>query len=264
MSTFSIPVSDFMSSPVHSVQSDTLLAEVHKQMSLLGVSSFAVVDNGKTCGVVTRTDLLRMGRRQAGGRRDAALLVFPTKPVSEVMSKDIVMAKPDDTIEQTAQKMAKNGYHRIYIEEDGETVGVLSTRDIMLAIAQQRMNKPIFDFMSSPAFTVRATEPISLASERLAKAHVSGLIVVDEGWPVGLFTQTAALAAKDLSQETAVEDAMDSAMLLLDPGTPIFRAAAQAAAMDVRRVVVWDGKKVCGILTGLDFAKAARPTAAAK
>jgi predicted transcriptional regulator len=260
LSHFSVSVRDFMSSPVHAVEATALLSEVHAKMSDRGVSSLAVTDaDGKTCGVITRTDLLKVGRRQAGSRRDAALLTFPNKSAAEVMTKDIVTVKPDDSVEQAADIMIKNGYHRIYVQDNGVTVGVLSTRDIMLVIGEKRLNKPISSFMSSPAFTVRATEPISLASERLAKARVSGLIVVDQDWPVGLFTQTVALQAKDLPKETTIDEVMDPGMLLLDPTTPIFRAAAQAAAMDVRRVVAWDGSKIQGILTGLDFAKAAAP-----
>lgn len=259
MSHFSVPVSNFMSSPVHSVEAIMLLADVDKEMVAKKVSSLAVISaTGKTAGVITRTDLLKVGRRQAGAMQGAALLTFPNKPVSEVMTKDIVTLTGDESLEDASRVMLENGYHRIYVtDNEGATIGVLSTRDIMLAIAQQRLNKPISDYMSSPAFTVRASEPISLASERLAKARVSGLIVMDKDWPVGLFTQTVALGAKDLPKDTHVDEVMDHSMLLLDPHTPVFRAAAQAAAMDVRRVVVWDGNKVQGILTGLDFAAVA-------
>lgn len=258
MSHFSAPVSQFMSSPVHSVAMDVPVGTVYEKMTQLGISSLAVCDHqGKATGVVTRTDLLKEGRRQAGSSHHAALLTFTQSPVSDVMHQGVTTVKPDDSIDQAARLMAKNGYHRIYVEKDSEFVGVLSTRDVMQAISLQRLNKPISEFMSSPAFTVRASEPISLAGERLEKAHVSGLVVVDHDWPVGLFTQTVALASKELARDTHVDDVMDTAMLLLHPDTPIYRAAAQAAAMDVRRVVAWDGTKVCGILTGLDFAKAA-------
>lgn len=260
MSHFSAPVSHFMSSPVFSVKPDVLLTDVHAEMVSRGVSSLAVIgEGGETCGVITRTDLLKVGRRQAGARKNASLLTFPNKQAQEAMTTGIVTVTSDDTIEHAAAVMRKNHYHRIYVEDHGKIVGILSTRDIMLVIAQQKLNKPISTFMSSPAFTVRAHEPISLASERLAKAHISGLIVVDNDWPVGIFTQTVALAATDMPQDTHTEDVMDSAMLLLSPETPIFRAAEQAAAMEVRRVVAWDGKNIKGILTGLDFAKAAAP-----
>ena len=87
-------------------------------------------------------------------------------------------------------------------------------------------------------------------------AHISGLIVVEDGWPIGLFTQREALESKDLAGSTPVEQAMNSAMLVMDAQTPLHRAAAQAAALRVRRVIAMGSRGVAGILTGLDFAKA--------
>lgn len=50
----------------------------------------------------------------------------------------------------------------------------------MRAVLKKRVSNPLSEYMSSPAFTVRASEPISLATERLKRARVSGLVVVDE------------------------------------------------------------------------------------
>ena len=50
---------------------------------------------------------------------------------------------------------------------------------------------------------------------------------------------------------------MSPSILLLDGQTPIHRAAAQARATRVRRVVALENGRPRGILTGLDFAKAA-------
>jgi CBS domain-containing protein len=111
--------------------------------------------------------------------------------------------------------------------------------------------------MSSPAFTVRASEPISLATDRLEKAHISGLIVVDGEWPVGFFSQREALAARDLPRSTPVEEGMTSAMLALEADTPLHRAAAQAAELRVRRVIAVRSRNIEGILSGLDFARSA-------
>lgn len=261
MSHFNVEVSTYMSSPVRTIAADASLEAVYAELEKAGVSSLAVVEGAELVGVVTRTDLLRLGQRQSGNSRQAKLLTFPNQTVAEVMSAEPVTVAPGDTIDKAADLMSEGRFHRIYVCEDGKPVGVLSTRDIMLAIRDKRLNKPISTFMSSPVFTVRASEPISLATERLEKARVSGLVVVDERWPVGVFTQSVALAARHLPRETPVEEAMSSAMLLLDPETPVFRAAGQAAVMEVRRVVAWDGKAVQGILTGLDFARVAAPSA---
>jgi CBS domain-containing protein len=136
-------------------------------------------------------------------------------------------------------------------------VGVLSTKDVMRAIRDKRVKSPIREWMSSPVFTIRADEPVSLAVERLVKAHVTGLVVVEDDWPIGLFTQREALEARDRERNTPVEETMSAALLALDIDTELHRAAAQAAATRVRRVVAVRGRRMEGILTGIDFARAA-------
>ena len=262
MSHFNVEVEHYMSSPALSVTPDTLLDEVYEKMQETHISSLGVTEGDKLVGVITRTDLLRLGHRQAGKRRGAELLTLPSQKVSEVMTTELVTVAPGSKLDQAADLMLRGRLHRVYVVDGDQLKGVLSTRDVMSAIHDKRLNKPISAFMSSPIFSVRAGEPISLASERLEKARVSGLVVLDDRYPVGVFTQSVALACKELPRETPIEEVMSSAILLLSPHTPIFRAAAQAAAMEVRRVIVWDGKKVDGILTGLDFARAASPQTA--
>jgi len=94
-----------------------------------------------------------------------------------------------------------------------------------------------------------------MAAERLEKARVTGLVVVDDEWPVGIFTQVEALESRELPRETLMEEVMNPAILVLDEETPVYRAAAQASVMQARRVVTTRNGNAVGIVTGLDFAK---------
>jgi CBS domain-containing protein len=258
MSSFQMPVELYMSSPVHTVSPDDDLNEAWRRMHGLSVSSLPVVTaEQRLVGVISRTDLIRIGRRQAGSRAKAALLTLPEKKVERRMTREVVTVAPGDSVALAARKMVEGHVHRVCVEAEGRLVGLLSTVDVMHAIRDKRVNVPISRYMSSPVFTVRCSEPISLATERLEKAHVSGLVVVDDGWPVGLFTQAEALESRDLTRDTHVEHAMSSAMLALECDTPMHRAAAQAAETRVRRVIAVRGRLMEGILTGIDFARAA-------
>ena len=253
-----MPVQLYMTSPVHTVHPDDNLNHVQKRLDELRISSLAVVDeNDKLLGVISRTDLIRVGRRQAGSHGKAALLTLPNKAVSRRMTDRVITVSPDDPISLAAKHIVESRLHRVYVEESEKLVGVLSTNDVMLAIRDKRVNKPISDWMSSPVFTVRAQEPVSLATERLEKARVQGLVVVDKGWPVGVFTQREALEARHHARKTPVDKVMNPAMLSLEADTPLHRAAAQAEALRVRRVIVTSNRQIEGILTGVDFARAA-------
>lgn len=258
MSNFQMPVELYMSSPVYTIGQHEDLSEVQRRLQGLAVSSLAVVgEAGEPVGVISLTDLIRVGRRQAGSRGKASLLTLPRKRVERRMTRDVVAVAPGDPVSAAARRMVEAHVHRVFVVDDGRLVGILSTVDVMEAIRDKRVNVPISQFMSFPVFTIRCQEPISLAVERLEKAHVTGLVVVDDGWPVGLFTQVEALEARDRTRDTHVEEVMSSAMLALEVDTPLHRAAAQAAATRVRRVIAVKGRRMEGILTGIDFARAA-------
>jgi CBS domain-containing protein len=50
---------------------------------------------------------------------------------------------------------------------------------------------------------------------------------------------------------------LSPALLCLDVSTPLFRAARQAEVMDVRRIVAVENRQLRGVLTALDFVRAA-------
>ncbi len=257
MSSFAIPVTTHMSAPVHMTLPSERLDRVHKQLISLSISSLPVVDErGRLVGVVSRSDLLRMGRFQAGLRHSATLLTFPDRPVADVMTANVVTVGPEASLSEAASLMARKNIHRVFVMDGDSLMGVLSTKDVMAAIRDTRMANPISEYMSHPVFTVHARDTVELASARLDKARISGLVVVDDDWPIGVFTQSQALAARDLPRETPVEDAMDAAMVCMPSDTKMYRAAAQASAMRVRRIIVAKQREMVGILSGLDFAKA--------
>jgi len=261
MSHFQIPVSLYMTSPVVSVNADATLEEAYSRMQEANISALVVRDptSGAKLGMIRRADVLRVGRLEAGRRPSDATLTLPDRSVSDEMTQDVPTVGPNAPLSEAADLMVKNRTHRVLVtEEDGSCSGIVTTRDLMRALEEKRANHPVSEFMSHPVFTIRAEEPVSLAVERLERARVTGLVVVENEWPVGIFTQVEALESRDVPRHTAVEDVMSSRILALRPDTRLHRAAAQAAATRVRRVIVQDGDKLAGILTGLDFARAVR------
>ncbi|KAB2899174.1 MAG: CBS domain-containing protein, partial [Kofleriaceae bacterium] len=129
------------------------------------------------------------------------------------------------------------------------------TADLAAAVRDARVETPLSVVMSSPILTVKTTDPLSLADQRLEHAHVSGLVVIEDDWPVGLFSQVEAMASRDLPRDTPVEDVFEQALICLPDTTKIHRAAAYAARLDVRRVVACRQREAVGIVSGLDFAR---------
>jgi CBS domain-containing protein len=258
MTHFAMPVSLYMTQPVVSVAPEAPFEEVHRIMSTSGISCVPVVESGgRAVGVLSRTDLLKEGRLQMGPMGRLRSIWWPTSTAGEKMHHGVITVTPDAPVATAARLMAKHRIHRVFVADGAELRGVLSTKELLLAIRDKRPATPIREHMSHPAFIIPVTTELSRAMDRLWSAHVSGLVVVDEDeHPVGLFTQIEALLARDLPPDTKLEDAMSYAMLCMHASTPLYRAAAHAAATRARRVLVTEDHRVVGVLTGVDFARA--------
>lgn len=103
MSKFEMPVELYMTEHVHSVSPTTSLEDAHRTMSDLAVSSLPLVDGDQLlAGVITRTDLIRVGRRQAGSRPMADLLTLPDLPVECRATRKVVTVGPQDPLSAAA------------------------------------------------------------------------------------------------------------------------------------------------------------------
>jgi CBS domain-containing protein len=243
-----------MSAPVMTIEDSHPIAAAEQKLGALGISGIAVVDRtGALVGVVSRTDLLRVGRARRGGHERT--LVLPKVPVREIMTATVEIIAPETELAEAARRMVRQRIHRLYVAEDRRPQGVVSTVEMMKAVAAAELPLPVEQAMHGSLVVVRASDPVSLAVDRMTAAHHHGVVVVEDGWPVGVFTQSDALAARDAPPDDRVGQWMDPRVLCVPLAMPVFRAAAQASAMRARRILAVDGTGVRGILTGMDFAK---------
>lgn len=257
MSQFTQPVAEYMTQEVASVEPTTLLPEVVRLLELLNISAVPVIDRRELVGVVSRTDLLHAGRMHASSAHRSPSLVVPDEPVRTVMRRAPIVVAPQTPLATAARSMQRARIHRVFVVDNGVgLVGVLSTLDLAAAVRDARIETPLSVVMSSPILTVKTTDPLSLADAMLERAHVTGLVVVEDDWPVGLFTQVEALAARSLPRDTRVEDVFDQALICLPDSTRLHRAAGYASRLSVRRVVACRDREAVGVVSGLDFARA--------
>jgi predicted transcriptional regulator len=247
-----------MTSPVRSVAPDTHLDEVHAQLVAQRISSMPVLDaSGKALGLVSYTDLLRIGRMQPASLAGVQTLDLPAEPVQQHMHLGLITVAPDAPVARVAATLVEHRIHRVYVEDKGTVVGVLSIEDLLLAVRSLRLESAIAVYMSTSVRTVSLEATIAEATAELDHAGLQGLVVLDTfGQPAGSFTQTEALACRDLLPETQVEVAMSHGLLCMHSTTPLHRAAAAAYEARARRLLAIDEGKLVGVITGLDFARA--------
>lgn len=246
MSVSSHPASAFMTA---SLVTTTLAAPVPDVARLLAdrrISAVPVVDpRGSIVGVVSRTDLVRDQQRPAGERAATA---------GALMTQGPIVAEPSASLGSIARLMREHRIHRVFLVESGRLCGVVSTTDLIRAVAEARVDGDLTSIMSKPVVTIDVAASLGAASDRLASGGISGLIVTENDWPVGMFTQEEVLIAAGLDPSTAVGDLLDPSLVCLPATTLIHRAAAQAAQMGVRRIVVSQDRDFVGLVSGLDLA----------
>ena len=226
---------------------DTTLREVQRRLTARRISALPVVDDdGRLAGVVSRFDLLHVGRTQPGREITCG----------EVMTRAPVTVTPASTLREAAGHMLEHRIHRVFVLDGARLAGVLTTTDLTRAVGDSGIARTIDAIMSSPVVTVGVDLPLAQAIEQLDRDHVSGLVVTENDWPVGLFSLEDALAARELPPATDVGAVYDPSLVCLPQDTPIPRAASLAARMGVRRIVVSHQRDFVGVVTGLDFAGA--------
>ena len=116
-------VRDGMTGTVLTVGPGHTLRAAARQMARRNVGAAIVLDPEQPGpGILTERDVLEsLG---SGQNPDEEL-------VSDHLSKNLTFASPDWSLERAAEAMVKGGFRHLIVVESGETVGVLSMRDIV-------------------------------------------------------------------------------------------------------------------------------------
>lgn len=115
-----------------------------------------------------------------------ASVVHPSAPtmVSDVMVTDLVTVRVDSGLADAARLLE---HHQIsgmpVLDDAGALVGVLSESDLLRARATDYLwaswpTLRVKHLMTTPALTVRGSEPLAVAARRMERHHVSRLVVV--------------------------------------------------------------------------------------
>lgn len=259
MEFFNEPVSRYMTMPAVTLGPQAHLSEVEQQLRDLDVASLPIVDaKHGIMGIITRSDLLRTGTIQTVSAYSRQVVrLQDERPVTEVMSRQPWTVRPDATLSEAARIMAEQRVHQLLVAVDETLQGVLSTSDVMRAVAEERLPIPIERLMVAPVYFVHPARSAREAIGALADHRVRALVVVEGDWPIGIFGEEEALAAQRTPFDTRVEDWLQASLLCLPPRMPAHRAAAQAVTMRARHIVVMESGGVTGMLTDTDMAHAA-------
>jgi CBS domain-containing protein len=116
-------VGEGMSPTVLTVGPDHTLRAVARLMTRRGVGAAVVLDpDGQGPGIITERDILS----SVGDEQDP-----DRELVADHLTRDAVYAAPDWSLEEAAAAMVRGGFRHLIVVERGETVGILSVRDVV-------------------------------------------------------------------------------------------------------------------------------------
>jgi CBS domain-containing protein len=147
-------IRDIMNREVRTVHPDTSLAELARLFAETGIHGAPVVDaEDRLIGIVTESDVLKatktkyvkynlvypsihqfgMDFKEGVAYEDILKAFDEVKhiPVSQLMTRKVTTAGPDDLVEDITPMMVKHKINRVPIVEKGKLVGIVTREDIL-------------------------------------------------------------------------------------------------------------------------------------
>ena len=127
-------VAEIMETDVRTVAVDTPVSEVLVSLADGQVTGLPVVDTGnRVIGVVSSTDVIaaQAETRDAGERQ----ILLEETPVRDIMTPRPLLIEATAELEEAARHMLYADVHRLFVEENGALVGVITQTDIVRAVA---------------------------------------------------------------------------------------------------------------------------------
>lgn len=132
---------DVMSTEVLSIAAEATVFEAAQLLVNMRVSAMPVLDGkGFVVGIVSEADLIRNTGAVAplehvdAAYAEKARATAHARSVTKVMSKNVVTASEDSTLQEIADLMLGRGIKRIPIVSDGAVVGIVSRIDLLRAL----------------------------------------------------------------------------------------------------------------------------------
>ncbi len=147
--------------------------------------------------VIVDTDVL--SPEEAAERVMAALpmITRPTRRtplwVSQLMTRDPVTVRPEDSVATARERMAKGGFHHLpVVDAGGRLVGIVSQHD--LERARGLPSPRVADCMTPDPVTVMPDTPVVEAVQKMLAYHIGALPVLEGERLVGILTERDILA----------------------------------------------------------------------
>ena len=156
-------------------------------------------------------DTQRVGTGSSGTQRSAGAEQSGMQTVAEVMTRDVCLIAPEQTLREAATMMADSDVGSLPVAENDRLVGILTDRDIVLrAVAEGRdPGTTVRDVMTDRIQYCYEDETIDEVARHMAELEVRRLPVINrEKRLVGIVALSNIALCSDNSAKTAFLDSV--------------------------------------------------------
>jgi CBS domain-containing protein len=260
------PVRELMHPGLITCTMDTPIGQAAVLLVRHRVHALVVTDrDGRAVGVLSDFDLL------AGewlSKDPASLQAMRTMTAGELMSSPLNTIEASASASDAAQRMRRDGYHRLVVTDQGLPMGVLSMSDLVayLAMGEPVRRQTVADVMSHAILVCRTETPVREVARTMTEARYRSVLVLDrEGRPRGVVSGWDLLACFDgaVGRGATAAQVMHPA-LTIRPDATLREAADLMIENHYHRLVVIDPARPeavpVGILSSYDIVgEMARP-----
>jgi CBS domain-containing protein len=131
-------VAELMVPDVKAVAPDMSVTDAVALMAEHHISALPVIDTrGRLLGVISNTDILQATAEATDEQSRAQL--FDGTDVRDLMTPRPATVRLETDVKEAAQQMLYLEVHRLFVEENGKLVGVLSQSDIVRGVATAKI-----------------------------------------------------------------------------------------------------------------------------
>jgi CBS domain-containing protein len=133
-------VAELMQPNVRTISSEASIAEVVMSLADGHISGLPVIDKGgRIIGVVSTTDVLTAEAEAESDAEAVGRDLMLDTSVRDIMTPRPYTVAPDEDVREAARQMLYGEVHRLFVAEGDRLVGVISTTDIVRAVATGKL-----------------------------------------------------------------------------------------------------------------------------
>jgi len=249
-----LSIRDIMTKDVVTATSDDTVYSAAKKMSDHRVSCLVIVGGELVAGILTEKDVLKaVGREQTDFRR---------LTVRERMSSPVEVVCPEISVLKAGEIMESKGIRRLPVVQGAQLLGIVTQTDITRGLILLSPLGCVSTIMSTHVATVQAEATVAEAARIMSSNGISCILAMHRNEVAGIVSEkdllkrVVALHKDPIS--TSVAEVMSFPIKGIPPDYSILSASNEMDKLRLHRLVVMDGKHLCGIVTQTDIMRAVR------